>query len=153
MQPLHGKQALTYDDINLIPQYSDIESRSQIDLTTQLTTNYKIKVPLIASPMDTVCDSEMAIAMMELGGVGCIHRFMSIEDQAAEVSKVHSFRFKEKSIPIMAAVGANGDYFERTEALVNAGVNVILIDVAHGHHAFVREALIKIKDKIGRAHV
>jgi IMP dehydrogenase len=146
MQPLHGKQALTYDDINLIPQYSDIESRSQIDLTTQLTTNYKIKVPLIASPMDTVCDSEMAIAMMELGGVGCIHRFMSIEDQAAEVSKVHSFRFKEKSIPIMAAVGANGDYFERTEALVNAGVNVILIDVAHGHHAFVREALIKIKD-------
>lgn len=154
MQPLHGKQALTYDDINLIPQYSDIESRSQIDLTTQLTTNYKIKVPLIASPMDTVCDSEMAIAMMELGGVGCIHRFMTIESQAEEVQNVKFAVYEDKifeswngvTVPIMAAVGANGDYFERTEALVNAGVNVILIDVAHGHHAFVREALIKIKD-------
>ena len=154
MQPLHGKQALTYDDINLIPQYSDIESRSQIDLTTQLTTNYKIKVPLIASPMDTVCDSEMAIAMAELGGVGCIHRFMTIESQAEEVQNVKFAVYEDKifeswngvTVPIMAAVGANGDYFERTEALVNAGVNVILIDVAHGHHAFVREALIKIKD-------
>ena len=153
MQPLHGKQALTYDDIQLIPEYSDIESRSSIDLSTQLTTNYRIKVPFIASPMDTVCDSEMAIAMMELGGVGCIHRFMSIKEQAEEVSKVHSIRFKEKSIPIMAAVGANGDYFERTEALINAGANVILIDVAHGYHAFVREALIKIKDNFPHVDV
>jgi len=153
MQPLHGNQALTYDDIQLIPGYSDIESRSSIDLSTQLTTNYRIKVPFIASPMDTVCDSEMAIAMMELGGVGCIHRFMSIEEQAEEVSKVHSIRFKEKSIPIMAAVGANGDYFERTEALINAGANVILIDVAHGYHAFVREALIKIKDNFPHVDV
>ena len=153
MQPLHGKQALTYDDIQLIPEYSDIESRSSIDLSTQLTTNYRIKVPFIASPMDTVCDSEMAIAMMELGGVGCIHRFMSIEEQAEEVSKVHSIRFKEKSIPIMVAVGANGDYFERTEALINAGANVILIDVAHGYHAFVREALIKIKDNFPHVDV
>jgi len=153
MQPLHGKQALTYDDIQLIPEYSDIESRSSIDLSTQLTTNYRIKVPFIASPMDTVCDSEMAIAMMELGGVGCIHRFMSIDDQADEVNKVSSVRFKEKSIPIMAAVGANGDYFERTEALINAGANVILIDVAHGYHAFVREALIKIKDNFPHVDV
>ena len=93
MQPLHGKQALTYDDINLIPAYSDIESRSQIDLTTRLTTNYSIKIPLIASPMDTVCDSEMAIAMAELGGVGCIHRFMSIEQQAEEVHQVKAAVF------------------------------------------------------------
>lgn len=148
------KTALTYDDITLIPSYSEVESRSQIDLTTHLTTNYKIKVPLIASPMDTVCDSEMAIAMGELGGVGCIHRFMTIEEQAEEVQNVKFAVYEDKifeswngvTVPIMAAVGANGDYFERTEALVNAGVNVILIDVAHGHHAFVREALIKIKD-------
>jgi IMP dehydrogenase len=154
MIPLHGKQALTYDDIQLIPQYSDIESRSQIDLTTRLTTNYSIRVPLIASPMDTVCESEMAIAMAELGGVGCIHRFMSIEEQAEQVQNVKMaiwdgpiYRTWEgKTTPVMAAVGANGDYFQRTEALINAGANVILIDVAHGHHSFVREAIIKIKD-------
>jgi IMP dehydrogenase len=164
MIPLHGKQALTYDDIQLIPQYSDIESRSQIDLTTRLTTNYSIRVPLIASPMDTVCESEMAIAMAELGGVGCIHRFMKIDEQVQEVQKTIRGLFEttadyvprtwemigyygDKSVvPIMAAVGANGDYFQRTEALINAGANVILIDVAHGHHSFVREAIIKIKD-------
>ena len=85
MTPLHGKQALTYDDIQLIPAFSSIESRSTIDLSTQLTTNYRINVPLIASPMDTVCDSEMAIAMAELGGVGCIHRFNTIEEQGLEL--------------------------------------------------------------------
>ena len=72
MQPLHANQALTYDDIQLIPGYSDIESRQNIDLTTQLTTNYSIRVPLVASPMDTVCDSEMAVAMAELGGIGSV---------------------------------------------------------------------------------
>lgn len=153
MQPLHGKQALTYDDIQLIPQYSDIESRSQIDLSTYLTTNYKIRVPLIASPMDTVCDSEMAIEMGKLGGVGCIHRFMSIEEQAEQVNVTREYLQNDPSLPIMAAIGANGDYFQRTEALINAGANVILIDVAHGHHAFVREALIKIKDNFPHVDV
>jgi len=125
-----------------------------------LTTNYKIKIPLIASPMDTVCESEMAIAMMELGGVGIIHRFMTIEEQFNEVNLVklaisqkQSLEFmgiwningKASAIPIAAAVGANGDYLERAQELVNAGANVILIDVAHGHHIFVKDALAQLK--------
>ena len=146
----HGNKALTYDDIQLIPGYSSIESRQSIDLTTQLTTNYRIGVPLIASPMDTVCDSEMAIAMAELGGIGCIHRFMSIEEQAQEVQKVssHVNTFKNGTYHIMAAVGANGDYFERAQELVKEGANIILIDVAHGHHSFVRDAITKMKDNL-----
>ena len=145
MPQLQDNIALTYDDVQLVPAYSEIESRSKIDLTTQLTTNYSIRIPLIASPMDTVCESEMAIAMMELGGVGCIHRFMDIDNQANEVNKVSSVRFKEKSIPIMAAVGANGDYLERAKELVKNGANVILIDVAHGWHRFVRDAIGNLK--------
>lgn len=150
---LHGKPALTYDDVQLIPKYSEIESRQNISLETQLTTNYKIKIPLIASPMDTVCESEMAIAMAKLGGVGCIHRFMSIEHQAEEVVNV-AFALKyeeiagysgERNIPIMAAIGANGDYLERAQELTNNGANVILIDVAHGHHKFVRDAIVSLK--------
>jgi IMP dehydrogenase len=147
--------ALAYDDINLIPGYSDIESRGNIDLTTKLTTNYSIKVPFIASPMDTVCDGEMALTMAELGGVGCIHRFNTINEQLIQVlhvvSKINDLNLYQGwdfSIPVMAAIGANGDYFERAQALVRAGVNVILIDVAHGHHKFVRDAIIRLKKEL-----
>jgi len=153
MTPLHGKQALTYDDIQLIPAYSYIESRSTIDLSAQLTTNYRIKVPLIASPMDTVCDSEMAIAIMELGGVGIIHRFMNIEEQANEVKCVVSSAIPEKvwgdtKVPVSAAIGANGDYLERAQELVKAGANIILIDVAHGYHKFVIDAIHNLKNTL-----
>ena len=153
MTPLHGKQALTYDDIQLIPAYSYIESRSTIDLSAQLTTNYRIKVPLIASPMDTVCDSEMVIAIMELGGVGIIHRFMNIEEQANEVKCVVSSAIPEKvwgdtKVPVSAAIGANGDYLERAQELVKAGANIILIDVAHGYHKFVIDAIHNLKNTL-----
>lgn len=149
------KTALTYDDISLVPKYSEIESRQKIDLTTHLTTDYKLMIPLVASPMDTVCDSEMAIALARLGGVGCIHRFMSIEQQGEEVQKVESAVYGDGfgsiyddwnfNVPIMAAIGANGDYLERAQELTNAGANVILIDVAHGHHIFVRDAIYALK--------
>ena len=147
--------ALTYDDVQLCPNYSEIESRSKIDLTTQLTTNYNIRIPLIASPMDTVCESEMAIAMAELGGVGCIHRFMSIENQAKEVAEV-TYHHDESGLytewptkmPIAAAIGANGDYLERAQELVKNGANVILIDVAHGWHKFVKDAISNLKKNL-----
>jgi IMP dehydrogenase len=153
MTPLHGKQALTYDDIQLIPSFSDIESRQNIDLTTQLTTNYRIKVPLIASPMDTVCDGEMAVAMAQLGGVGCIHRFNTIEEQVGEIRFITAHPFDAEmwpswTMPIMAAVGANGDYLERAQELVKAGANVILIDVAHGYHKFVIDAIHNLKNNL-----
>jgi IMP dehydrogenase len=144
--PFNAKTALTYDDVQLVPAYSEIESRQKINLETQLTTNYKLMVPLIASPMDTVCESEMAIAMMDLGGVGCIHRFMNIEEQSQEVNKVYMNTFKYTAgIPVMAAVGANGDYLERAQELTKNGANVILIDVAHGHHKFVKDAIENLK--------
>jgi len=155
------KVALTYDDIQLIPAYSEINSRRNIKLHTQVTRRYGLLQPLIASPMDTVCDSEMAIEMMKLGGLGIIHRFMTIEEQVAEVAKVKAARTMEmyenwgvmyddwhadlKQIPIAAAVGANGDYYERAKALVEVGADIILIDVAHGHHKNVAEAIGRIK--------
>ena len=159
-QRLHGKPALTYDDISLRPNYSEIESRQNISLETQFTTNYKIKIPLIASPMDTVCDIDMAMAMMYLGGVGIIHRFMPIHTQALMVADISDVVMKEgfagvyntglyevwdTTIPIAAAVGANGDYLERAQELTNAGVNVILIDVAHGHHKLEKDSINKLK--------
>ncbi len=163
------KQSLTYDDIQFIPSYSEITSRRNIKLWTQITKRYGILPPLVASPMDTVCDSKMAIEMMKLGGLGIIHRFMTIEDQVKEVLKVKSVRTQEmyenwgvmyddwhgeiKDIPVCAAVGANGDFYERSKALIEAGANVILIDVAHGHHENVKSAIQKVKSINSRVDV
>jgi IMP dehydrogenase len=140
--------ALTYDDVSLIPAYSEIESRQTIDLSTQFTRNYRIQIPLIASPMDTVCESEMAISMMNMGGVGIIHRFMTIGVQAQQVMRVHlEARHLNKigELPVAASIGANGDYLERAQELVKNGTDVILIDVAHGYHKFVKDALSQLK--------
>lgn len=156
-----SKQALTYDDIQLVPSYSNVASRKSIDLSTQLTKRYGLRMPLVASCMDTVCESEMAIAIAEMGGVGCIHRFLTIQHQAEEVAltlaafstasiqqlwNVNDENWKfAKAIPLVAAVGANGDYLERAIALVNAGANIILIDVAHGHHENVKQSLLALR--------
>lgn len=153
-------KALTYDDILLVPQYSDIKSRSHIDLRTRLSRDYGLLTPYVASCMDTVCDSRMAIKMMELGGVGCIHRFMCITSQCNEVTKVKKFmvdnQMMEKwgineewhtnllEIPIMAAIGVGEDDIERATRLVGCGANVLLIDVAHGHHKNVKMMLEKL---------
>lgn len=150
---------LTYDDIQLVPSYSSVSSRKNISLVTKVSRNYSLCMPLVASCMDTVCESEMAIAIAEMGGVGCIHRFMTFEDQAKEVATIIEGLKEEKvnaiwkscgieNIPVMAAVGANGDYAVRATALVAAGANIILIDVAHGHHENVKDAIAALKKSL-----
>lgn len=146
------KLALTYDDIQLVPAYSEIESRKTISLRTKLSTNFEIEIPLVASPMDTVCEKDMAYQLWLMGGVGCIHRFMSIEEQCEQIKRLKysmmitsSRQYNEKHTPIMAAIGSNGDFLERAEALIAVGVNVLIIDVAHGHHINVKRAIQAIK--------
>ena len=145
------RQALTYDDIQLIPNYSDVQSRQQIELTTSISKNWSINIPIVGSCMDTVTEFEMASTLMEMGGVGCIHRFMSIEEQVKQVQKLAAFRETDLSLghlPIMAAVGVVGDYLDRAAALEEAGCNIILIDVAHGHHSNMEIALKELKSNL-----
>ena len=142
------RQALTYDDIQLIPNFSDVQTRQDINLTTRVSRNWTINIPIVGSCMDTVTEYEMAATLMEMGGVGCIHRFMSIEEQAKQVQKLVAFRDSDPGLahlPIMAAVGVVGDYLDRAAALEEAGCNIILIDVAHGHHANMEVALSELK--------
>lgn len=142
------RQALTYDDIQLIPNYSDVQTRQDIDLTTAVSKNWSINIPIVGSCMDTVTEFEMASTLMEMGGVGCIHRFMSIEEQVKQVKKLAAFRETDVTLghlPIMAAVGVVGDYLDRAVALEEAGCNIILVDVAHGHHANMEVALTELK--------
>lgn len=131
--------ALTFDDVLLLPGYADF-SRSDIDLSTNVTRNIKLKLPLVSSPMDTVTESGLAIALAELGGIGIIHRNLSVADQASEAQKV-----KEKGLLVGAAIGPSHGYEERLEALVKAGIDVVVIDTAHGYVQHVIDAIANIK--------
>lgn len=132
-------QGLTYDDILLIPGYTDF-SRDDINLQTRISKNIKINIPFVSAPMDTVTEAELAIALGELGGIGIIHRNLSVDNQAKEVKKT-----KEKKVNVGAAIGVSDGYKERLEALLKAGVDVIVLDSAHGWTNKFIEALKFIK--------
>lgn len=135
------KTALTFDDVLLRPRYAGF-LRSDINLSVQLTPRVKLASPLVSAPMDTVTESRLAIALAEQGGIGVIHRNLTIADQAKEVRAV-----KEKGLQVGAAVGSSTGFEARVEALVEAGVDVIIVDSAHGHSLKVVSTLSQIKDK------
>jgi IMP dehydrogenase len=119
---------LSYNDVLLIPQYSDIESRLDVDLSTQITPHVKLKIPLISSNMSSVTNEKLAIELGILGGLGVIPRFMPSEEEADIVAKV-----KQNNVLVGAAVGEREDPIERAEMLVKAGADVLFLDVAHGY--------------------
>lgn len=142
------RQALTYDDIQLIPNHSEVKTRQDINLSVPVSRNWSIDIPIVGSCMDTVTEYEMAATLMEMGGVGCLHRFMSIEDQVQQVRKLDAYRNSDpilQHLPIMAAVGVVGDYLDRAVALEEVGCNIILVDVAHGHHSNMENAIKELK--------
>ncbi len=130
----------SFDDVLIVPKYNKIVSRRDVRFQTRVTKNYQIDIPVLAANMDTVCESAMAIALGRLGGLGVIHRFLSIEDQVAEVSKV-----KAENLITAAAVGVK-DYEERVKALSAVGLNIIVLDVAHGHSKRAGKTLDFIKE-------
>jgi len=138
------KETLSYDDVLLVPKYSDIESRSEISLSSSLGKNLVFNSPIIASPMDTVSGQDMAIALSKLGGVAIIHRYNSISEQTDIVRKV-----KREGERVGAAIGTTGDFMDRVDALQTAGVDFICIDVAHGDHIMVKNAIRSIREKYG----
>jgi IMP dehydrogenase len=139
------KEALTYNDVLLVPQYSDIESRSEVVLTSQLDAEIELSSPIISSPMDTVTSVPMAIAMDRAGGLGIIHRYNCVEVQALMMKDLYCAGVKTPA----AAIGMTGDYMERAEALTKAGAKLLCIDVAHGHHAMMERSLKTLKDYFG----
>jgi len=138
-----AKEALSYNDVLLVPQFSDIKSRSDVDISAELDDVMKFNMPIIASPMDTVTEGAMTAAFDSYGGLAIIHRYNTINEQLAVVRSV--FRNKPDA-RIGAAIGATGDYFERAMALCESGVQVLCLDVAHGHHVLVRDALKKLRN-------
>mgnify|MGYP003646354757 FL=1 len=138
------KEAVTYDDMLLVPQYSDITSRSEVDITSCLG-HRDFSLPIIASPMDTVSGAGMATAMSEAGGLAVLHRYNSITEQQKMAQEV--INSTNRSGQLAAAIGVTGDYLERAEALIAAGVDILCIDVAHGHHSLVKKALKELRNE------
>ncbi len=138
MARIIGK-GFSYNDVLIVPRYNKVFSRKDVSLKTKVTRNYSIDLPFVAANMDTVCGVEMAIAIGRIGGMGVLHRFLTIEEQASAVKEV-----KEFGLVCAAAVGVK-DYEERVPKLVEAGVNILVLDVAHGHSKRVGKVLDWIK--------
>lgn len=130
---------LTFDDVLLIPGYADF-SRDELNLSTRLSRNITLEIPFVSSPMDTVTESKLAIALAQLGGIGIIHRNLTIADQAAQIRRV-----KDAGYRVGAAIGASKGAEERVEALVKAQADVIVVDSAHGYSRNVIDTTRMIK--------
>lgn len=150
-----AKKGLTFDDVLLIPAESHVLP-NEVNLSTQLADNLKLHIPIISAGMDTVTEGPMAIAMALQGGLGVVHKNMSIQAQAGEVANVKSVVVPagatkaavdgQNRLLVAAAVGVTSDTFERAEALLKAGADAIVIDTAHGHSAGVLRKIKEIRE-------
>ncbi len=147
-EKIYPANAFTFDDILLLPGYANFK-RGDVDLTTKLHKTITLKLPVISSPMDTVTEKDMAAAIAKAGGLGIIHRNLSISKQAGMVSSVK----RKGKFPVGAAVGAGKDFDERLAALVKAEANLIVVDSGHGHTKFVIDAVEIIKSRYPRVVV
>ena len=138
------KEAVTYDDMLLVPQYSDIKSRSEVNIGSTLK-GVEYQLPIMSSPMDTVSESEMLVAMDKAGGLGVLHRYNTIDEQLRLANEAFARGVSDFAV----AVGVTGDYLERAQVLVDTGVETFCLDVAHGHHTLMKEALTTLRKKFG----
>ena len=136
--------ALSFDDVLLVPRFSEVMSRKDIKIQQALKGLHSLRLPIIASPMDTITGTRMACAMDKQGGIAVIHRYNTIEEQAKMVAEVRMLGHQ-----VGAAIGVGDTFIERAKALVDAGVNFLCVDVAHGHHTKVRYALGVLKNTFG----
>tara|TARA_B100000214_G_scaffold156309_1_gene112098 strand:- start:1312 stop:2316 length:1005 start_codon:yes stop_codon:yes gene_type:complete len=128
----------SFDDVLLVPKFSDIGSRKEIDISSQVGS-HKFSLPIISSPMDTVTGTNMAKTIFNHGGLGVLHRYNTIHEQCKMATDAGS-------VTLAAAVGVSGDLMDRVAALWTVGVKIVCVDVAHGHHSNVEQAIKKIKD-------
>jgi len=155
MDNLNGKlvkEGFTFDDLLLIPAYSSVVP-ANVDLKTTLTDKITLKVPLLSAAMDTVTEDKMAIALANAGGLGIIHKNVSIKTQADMIQNVKKALVLDQDkaaldasgrLLVGAAVGVSAETQERVKALVAAQVDVIAVDSAHGHSKGVLDTIRKI---------
>jgi IMP dehydrogenase len=132
------KTALSFDDVLLSPSYSTIASRSDVSLATSVA-GISLEIPIIAANMPSVCEEEMSKAIGACGGIGIIHRMQPIEAQCKKV-------LFNVSAPVGAAIGIGADWKERASSLYECCINIICLDVAHGHQSRVIDVALEFLD-------
>ena len=137
------KEGLAFEDVLLKPRYSSIKSRTEINLSSVFNDRHSLSLPIIAAPMDTVSESPMAAAMDQSGAMAVIHRYNSIDEQCRHIQSLPA------SATVGAAIGVSGDYMERATELYRSGCRFYCVDIAHGHHILMREALGNLREAFG----
>jgi len=143
------REVLSYDDVLLEPKESNILSRSEVNLESFLGPDLDFYLPIISSPMDTVSEASMCIAMADMGALGVVHRYNTIEDQVAIIQEVAQHFPSVSAACPAAAIGITGDFKMRASALAAAGIKILCLDAAHGHHILMERALKDLKDLLG----
>lgn len=136
------RTGLSYGDVLLVPNRSPVDSRSDVDLSTTFTPSVELETPLVSAAMDTVTEAELAIALSRAGGFGVLHRFLTPSEQAEQVARV-----KDAGEQVGAAIGIDEDYVGRSAALVEAGVDALVVDVAHGHMERTIDAVERLREE------
>ncbi|MGE3610076.1 MAG: IMP dehydrogenase [Bacteriovoracaceae bacterium] len=149
---LERSRGLTFDDVLLMPRHSEMNSRRAPNLESKVTKNWMLKTPIVAANMDTVTEAQMAIKMAELGGLGILHRFMSPEEQVRQV-KMMVEKIKPLGLPVAASIGVKEDGMNRARMLVDAGVDILTIDIAHGDSVMMFETLDFVKKNFPKIDV
>lgn len=155
MAKILEKDALTFDDVLLVPQYSEI-TPDMADVSTKLTNTFKMNVPFLSAAMDTVSEHKLVTALALAGGLGVIHKNMSIADQAKEVEMVKNYEFdneknkrvlidKKGRLCVGAAIGVTADMMDRVHALMDTGVDVFVLDSAHGDSKNIINAIRNLR--------
>lgn len=134
-------RGITFDDVLLVPGYNGIRSRQAVNTEVSMG-NLRLQIPIISANMDTVTGFAMASEMSRLGGMGIIHRFMSIEDNVKEFLLA-----KNQGAPVGVSIGVSEEGMQRAEALIHAGAQVICVDVAHGHSKMMNQTIRRLKEK------
>jgi IMP dehydrogenase len=149
---LERSRGLTFDDVLLMPRHSEMNSRRSPQLDSKVTRNFTLKTPIISANMDTVTEYQMAIKMAQLGGLGILHRFMSPEEQVRQV-KLMREAIHPLGLPVAASIGVKEDGMRRAELLVDAGADILTIDIAHGDSVMMFETLEFVKKKFPKIDV
>jgi len=146
----YNKTALCFDDILLVPQESSVKSRHDVGLTMIIGEEHKIvlKFPVIAAPMDTVCDIEMCRSISDAGGLGILHRYMSYENQTAKAKLLADAEFN-----FGVAIASNNGFMEQAQKLYDVGTRIFLVDTANGHGDYAVAAVAELRDKFDDIHI